>query len=173
MAHTTLLNFPANAMFGDNDAQLVAGDNPAVHDVFEGRPCLALDDTDEAAALTPEVAMPGQYAGGTLKATIHFFTASDNTNDLAMDVFVEAKTPHSDTLDMKSATGWDSANSGTVSVSGSTAGDPLTLTITLTNKDSVAASDLVRFGFRRDCDSGNDDISGDVYVAALEIWEDT
>jgi len=33
MAHVTLITFPASAMFGDNDAQLVAGDAAAVHDV--------------------------------------------------------------------------------------------------------------------------------------------
>lgn len=173
MAHVTLLNFSANAMIGDSNAQLVGGDAPATLDEFLDRPVLAFGDTDEEAALTLETKMPGQYAAGTLKATIDFFTASDNTNDLAMDVFVEAKTPGSDTLDMETASSWDSANSGTVSVNGTTAGDPLSLTITLANKDSVAASDLVRFGIRRDCDSANDDIIGDVYVTNLEIWEDT
>ena len=173
MAHVTLLELAANAFIGDNDAQLVGGDAAAVPVNHKGRPAFAFDDTDEAAIVSAEVTMPGQYAAGTLKATIHFATASDSTNDLAIDAYVEAKTPDTDTLDMEAATGWDSANSGTVSVSGSTAGDPRILTITLTNKDSVAASDLVRFGFRRDCDSGDDDISGDVLIYAVEIWEDT
>lgn len=174
MAHVTLLPFPAPGLIGDTSAQLVAGDAPAPPDVpAKDRPAVSFDDTDEEAAVTAEMPMPGQYGATTLKATIHFYTASDVTNDLAMDVFVEAKTPNVDTLDMEAAASWDTANSGTVSVSGTTAGDPLTLTITLANKDSVAAGDLVRFGIRRDCDSANDDIVGDVYVTALEIWEDT
>ena len=173
MAHTSLLIFPANALVGDRDAQLVAGDLGATHSVFNGRPVMKFNDTNEQAALSPEAVMPGQYAGGVLTIDIHFFTTSDNTNDLAMDAYVEAKTPGTDTLDMNTADSWDTANSGTISVSGSTAGDPLTLSITLTNKDSVAAGDLVRFGIRRDTDSGDDDISGDVSVTSIEIWETT
>jgi hypothetical protein len=172
MAHNTMLIFPASSMIGDNDAQLVTGDVGAPHSSHLGRPVLSFDDTEEEAAVTPEMHMPGSYGGGTLKATVHFYMASDNTNDVAIDVFVEAKTPDTDTLDMETASSWDSANSGTVSLSGSTAGDPLSMTITLTNKDSLAANDLVRFGVRRDTDSANDDASGDLYLAALEIWED-
>lgn len=174
MAHVTLFNFPASAMFGDNDAQLVAGDVAAAHEVpAVGRPCLAYDDTEEEAALTAEHTMPGQYAGGTLKATIEVYMKSDATNDIAFDVFVEAKTPGTDTLDLEAAASWDIANSGTITVGSTTAGDPLTMTITLTNKDSVAALDLVRFGLRRDTDSADDDASGDACVTNLEIWEDT
>lgn len=173
MAHNTILEFSASGMFGDSDAQLVTGDAIAVHDIFKGRPVLSFDDTDEEAALTPEVPMPGQYAGGTLKADIHFFMETDNINDIALDVFVEAKTPNSDNLDLKTAISWDIANSGTQSLAGSTAGDPRLLTITLTNKDNVVAGDLVRFGVRRDCDSANDDASGDLYIAGIDVWEDT
>lgn len=173
MAHVTLLELPANAFTGDQDAQLVAGDKAALPVSHKGRAAWSFDDTDEAAIVSFEATMPGQYAAGTLKADIHFATASDATNDLAVDAYVEAKTPDTDTLDMETATSWDTANSGTVSVAATTAGDPLKLTITLTNKDSVAAGDLVRFGFRRDCDSANDDITGDVFIYSVEIWEET
>ena len=74
---------------------------------------------------------------------------------------------------MNSATRWDTANTGTVSVSGSTAGDPLTLAITLTNKDSVAASDVFRIGIRRDTDSGDDDAVGNLYITNIDVWEST
>ena len=122
--------------------------------------------------MTPEVDMPSQYTGSGLKAVVHFFMASDATNDIALDVFVEAKTPNADTLDMETADSWDSANSGTKSVGGTTAGDPLTLEITLTNADSVAVGDLVRFGVRRDTDSGDDDASGDLFITCIEIEDD-
>lgn len=172
MAHVTLLTIPASAFVPDQNAQLVAGDVGAVFTSHIGRPVLAFDDTAEAAAVSPEYAMPGQYAAGTLKATIMLYMASDTANDVAFDLFIEAITPL-DTLDLEAASGWDSANSGTVSLSGTTAGDLVALTITLTNKDSVAAADLVRFGVRRDTDSANDDASGDAFIASIEIWEDT
>lgn len=173
MAHTSLFPLPASAFIGDNDAQLVAGDVAAAAKNHKGRPAMAFDDTEEEAMVSPEYVMPGQYAGGTLTADILFGMASDNTNDVALDVFVEAKTPNTDTLDMEAATSWDAANSGTVSLSGSTASDPLKLSITLTNKDSVAAGDLVRFGIRRDTDSVNDDASGDLFIYSVDIWETT
>ena len=173
MAHKTLLAFPGSSLCGDNDAQLVGGDAAALHTVHLGRPVLAFDDTDEAAAVTPEMTMPGQYAGGTLKADVLYYMASDATNDVALDIYVEAKTPDADTLDLETAASWDTANSGTESVGGTTAGDPRVMTVTLANKDSVAAGDLVRFGIRRDCDSANDDAGGDLYVASIEVWEDT
>jgi len=168
----TLLNFPASAMFGDDDAQLVAGDVIAPHDEHKGRSVLSFDSADEEAALTPEVTMPTQYTGTGLKAIVYFYMASDNTNDVAIDVFVEAITPNADTLDLEAATSWASANSGTKSVGSTTVGDLLSLSITLTNADSVAVGDLVRFGVRRDTDSGNDDADGDMFIVALEIADD-
>ena len=167
----TLFNLPASIWFGDTDAQLVAGDAPAPHDVKVGRIVLAFDDTVEEAALTPEMQMPTEYGGGTLNATVHFFMASDTTNDVAIDVFVEAFTPNVDGVDLETASNWDTVNAGTKSVGGTDAGDPLDLDITLTNKDSVAADDLVRFGIRRDTDSANDDAVGDMFITTVTIWE--
>jgi hypothetical protein len=173
MAETTLLVLSAPCWTGDADAQLVGGDGDAVPVRHKGRMAWAFDDTAEEAIVSAEVEMPAGYAGtGTLKARIHFAMESDATNDIALDVFVEAKTPNTDTLDMESATSWDSANSATVSVGGTTAGDPLTLTVTLTNDDGVAAGDLVRFGIRRDCDSGDDDASDDLFIYSVTIFED-
>lgn len=173
MAHTTLLSLPASAFVGDNDAQLVGGDAAATPANHKGRPVMAFDDTDEEAMLSPELVVPGQYAGGVLTADLHFAMASNNADDIALDVYVEAKTPNTDTLDMEAATSWDTVNSATVSLGGSTVGDPLMLSITLTNKDSVAAGDLVRFGIRRDTDSGDDDASGDLFIYSVDIWETT
>ena len=173
MARNFELTLPSWAFLPDDSAELVAGDAACGADSFMGRPVLSFDDTDEEAALSTPFEMPSGYTGsGTLKATCHFFMASDATNDIALDIFVEAITPNSDTLDMEAADSWDTANSGTVSLSGSTAGDLLTLTITLTNKDSVAAGDLMRLGVRRDCDSANDDATGDLYLLGIVLFEE-
>lgn len=173
MARNFTLPLPASAFIGDNDAQLVAGDAAAAPVNHLGRPAYAFDDTDEEAITSVEFEMPAEYTGsGTLKAEIFFAMASDTTNDIAIDVFVEAKTAGTDTLDMEAASSWDTANSGTASVSGTTAGDPLSLTISLTNKDSVAAGDVVRIGLRRDCDSANDDATGDMFIYSVSIYEE-
>jgi len=173
MAHVSLLPLSAAMFVPDQDAQLVAADLAALQVNHIGRPALAFDDTDEMAATSHEFPMPGQYAAGTLKATLYVYSATDNTNDTAFDVFVEAVTPNADTLDMETAEDWDTANSGTISLAGSTAGDLLTIVITLANKDGVVVGDLVRFGVRRDTDSGNDDVVGDMFLFAVDIWEDT
>lgn len=174
MARNFEFSLPPTSFIGDNDAQLVSGDAAAAFASHLGRPVLAFDDTDEEAATSVAFGWPDAYTGtGTLKATVHFYMASDATNDVAVDVFVEAITPNSDTLDLEAASGWDSANSGTKSLSGTTAGDAQSVTITLTNKDSVASGDQVRIGIRRDCDSANDDATGDMYIAAVEIFEET
>ena len=176
MAHVTLMNFPASALIGDNDAQLDAGDIGSPHASFKGRPVLSFDPTAEEAALTPEVSMPGQYAGSTLMATLKCFAAAagDGAKTIDFEVYVEAYTPGTDTNDLSSATGWDSANEVTGgTVVPTNAGAPFDIDIILTNKDSVAVSDLVRLGLRRDTDDTDDDFADDVHVAALEIWEST
>jgi len=173
MAHVSLLPLSAAMFVPDQNTQLVGGDLAALQVNHIGRPALAFDDTDEMAATSHEFPMPGQYAGGTLKATLYVYAAGDNTNDTCFDVFVEAVTPNADTLDMETADSWDTANPGTISLAGSTVGDLLTIVITLANKDSVEAGDLVRYGVRRDTDSADDDVVGDMFFSAMDTWEDT
>ena len=174
ISHQTLLNISSAEMAGDSDAQLVAGDIGSTSYTHKGRVTWSFDATTEQAAITRTFAMPqgiNGYGGGTLHATLYLYMASDNTNDIAMDVFVEAVTPNADTLDMEAATSWGAANTGTVSLAGTTAGDLIALDVTLTNDDGVEAGDLVRFGIRRDCDSADDDASGDIFLVTMEIWE--
>ncbi len=167
----TLLIFSAKAMHGDIDQQLVTNDGAAGLEMpAVGRPAWAFDDTDEEAIITAEVEMPSQYTGSGLTAKLHLYTKTA-TDDARFDVFVEAKTPNSDTTpDMEAAASWDSANSATDT--GGTAGYPLVLSITLTNADSVAAGDSVRFGVRRDCDHADDDTNGDWMLTGLTIEDD-
>jgi hypothetical protein len=167
----TLLSLAASSFIGDQDAQLVVGDVAVPHASHLGRPCLAFDDTAEEAAVSVEFEMPSQYTGSGLTATVHFAMASDATNDVAIDIFVEAKT-WNDNLDMEAASSWATVNAGTKSVGSTTAGDPLSLDITLTNADSVAAGDLVRIGVRRDTDSASDDAVGDMFVYSLTLEDD-
>jgi hypothetical protein len=169
----TIFSLPAAIFVGDNDAQLVAGDNFATFSFIKNRTVLAFDaGTDEEAATSLELPCPSHYSGGGLKAICHFFMASDATNDIELGIYVEAKTPGVDTpLNMNTTASFDSANTATMSLSTSTAGDPLKLEVTLTNRDSIAVGDLCRFGVRRNTQSANDDAAGDLYLAAIEIQE--
>ena len=85
-------------------------------------------------------------------------------------VNVEAITP-GDTLNVTTTGSFDSSNTGTTDLSGSTAGDLLAQTVTLTNKDSVAAGDQVRLAFMRSVAA--DSVSDDLYVYLIELFEET
>ena len=133
----------------------------------------AFDDTNEEAVLSKQLVMPSQYTGSGLKAIVHgFFKTETVTAETAtLDVHIEAVTPNSDTLDMETAKSWAALNQGDV-VPGGTAGDPVSLSITLTNADSIAVGDSFRLGIRRDTDDGDDTATGDFCITAVEIADD-
>lgn len=170
MADVSILGLAANNFIGDTNAQLVAGDLPALPGVANNAGSHKFAHDNAMAIVSKRYIMPTQFLGGSLKAKIVFHTETDNTNDLELQVFVEAITP-TDTINLNNTVSWGAANSGTVSVSGSTAGDPLTLVISLTNTDGIQPEDLVRFGIRRNIASADDDILGYVHVDAVEILE--
>ncbi len=167
----TLLILPAQLWIGDEDAQLEAGDAPANLERFIGRLGYTFDaGATEEAIISPELIMPTQYTGSGLVAIVHFAMVSATTNTIDLDVFVEAKTPDTDTLDMNDTSSWATVNTANMTVAG-TAGNPSDLSITLTNADSVAVGDLVRFGLRRDTD-GTDTATGDLIFFCMEIADD-
>lgn len=167
----TLLIIPASYWIGDVNAQLDAGDMAAVMEKFNGRIGFTFDATNEEAILTPELVMPTPYTGSGLVAIVHAASKTATGSNFRWDVFVEAKTPDVDTLDMETAASWATANSGSMVVA-ATAGNPMDLSITLTNADSVAVGDLVRFGLRRDTDHADDAAAGDAIFFSMEIADD-
>jgi len=174
MAHVSLVSLSAAEFVGDMDQQLEAGDGYAPHVTHLGRPALAFDTTAEEAATSASFVMPSIFAGGTLMATVYVYSATASSGGCVFDVCVEAVVPSTDTLDLEAADGFDAVNSsGDIDLAGTTAGDLISADVTLTNKDLVAVGDLVRIGVRRDCNHGNDDAAGDIYLAAVEIWEST
>lgn len=163
-----LLNYDASAFVGDS-VPVTAGDLAAYFDVLQGRLVLVFPDgADEYAAVTRAVAMPQQYAAGALTALIGYISGA-TTGDIVWEVYVEAVTD-GDATDLDSTTSFDTVNTATVTVPG-TAGHLDVASITLTNKDSVAAGDLVRFLLRRDSDAAGDTAAADARVMWLEIRE--
>jgi hypothetical protein len=179
MAHKSLLTIDAASFIGDDNGIFHSQDLPVLLKSFETRWFMAFDDTDEMAGISREFVMPqgeGGYSGAsgsTLKVDLHL-SGNDISggNGTKLEVYIEAKTPNTDTLDMESASSFASANAATFVQSG-TAGDPEKLTVTLSNDDGVQAGDLVRIGIRRNAAHGDDDAAGDVHVTAVELWEDT
>ena len=90
-----------------------------------------------------------------------------STNSTYWEVAVEAITP-GDSVDLDSTTSFDSVNTGNVAMP-STQGYQTSVTITLTNGDSVAAGDYVRISVARDADNASDNFAADAYVSVVEL----
>lgn len=141
--------------------------------VVQNRPYLAFDAAAQESSRSPAIQMPAAYTGsGTLKADIHYMMQSATSGTVNFEASVEAVTP-GDATDLDSGESFDSVNSGSQTVPG-TAGYLGVMTITLTNKDSVAAGDYVRLKVDRDGDdAGSDDTAtGDAYVLLVVLREE-
>lgn len=143
---------------------------PPDRGVVQGREYLAYDESAEEHAWSKHFAMPAAYTGsGTLKLDVDFIMASATSGSVAWQVYVEAVTP-GDAEDVLTTTNNDgSSNDETTGVPG-TAGHLGRSTITLTNKDSVAAGDLMRVLLLRRAPL--DDASGDCRVLNVTLREE-
>ena len=104
--------------------------------------------------------MPDTYSG-TLYATLIWSMDTATANNVTWEVSVMANAD-GETIETDS---FDTVNSSTVAVPG-TAGHQKTTTITLTNKDSVAASEMVMIRVKRNDNSA----AGDAELLGLRIW---
>jgi len=141
------------------------------HNVTYPRASLAFDDTTGEVATTSPIAMPDEYTGtGTLKARLLFYSDTAAIGTAAWSVECEAVTA-GDTLDLAVSAELDStANTGSTALSG-VAGDLTATTIQLDNKDSVESGDLFRLVVSRDTSS--DSVSEDLFLTAVELYEET
>ena len=129
------------------------------------------DDTTQEGITCHSFIFPDEYTGtGTLKLEINF-SAAGSTGTAAWAANVEALTP-GDTLNLTTQEDFDAAaNSNTAALSGTTAGDLISTTVTLSNKDNVASGDQVRLAIQRLVTS--DDASGDLTLWAVSLYEET
>jgi hypothetical protein len=126
---------------------------------------LAFDATTDENAFVQDVAPQGLT--GALSAVIYYRAASATTGSFRWQVAVEMPGAAEDT---DNASFFDTANSNGATVPG-TAGYRGTVTVTLTNADSLAAGSLFRLRVTRDADgtSGTDDATGDAQILAVEL----
>lgn len=120
--------------------------------------------TDEQEGIFTFPELPSSYQGGTLVVEL-VAIASVTTGTAGFTVAVEAVTP-GDSVDLDSATSFDTSNAGTGSIP-ATAGNPFTITVTLTNKDSAAAGDHLRLKVVRDDSAG-----GTIQLLGGKLYED-
>lgn len=140
--------------------------NFAALTALNARPVLAYDkDTDESAMWT---FVAPQGLSGALSAIIHLVAPTGSATATYWEASIEAITPG----DSLSLAGDDFAtvNTGNVTMPGTT-GYQTSLTIALTNADSIAAGDYVRFKLTRDANNASDAYGYDAYVTLVEIRE--
>lgn len=165
MANNFELNLPAGAWVLPSTAYPNRG-------VVQNREYLSFDDTTVEGARSRPFAMPAAYTGsGTLKCDIYYIMASATADKVDWEVSVEAVTP-ADATDLDAGESFDTANAADGTVP-STAGYLGKITVTLTNKDSVAAGDMVRLKLERDADDGsNDTATGDARFLFARLYEE-
>lgn len=146
------------------DAEYPATNFPQLT-ISNRRPVLAFDaSTDETCYFT----FPApQGLTGTITVVVYYTMASATTGAVYFQAAFEAVTA-ADALNLASATSFDTANSGNGTVPG-TAGYMQTISITMTNNDSIAAGDYVRLSLNRDADNASDTATGDANVLLVEI----
>ena len=166
MANNFEINF-------DPDCFIPPSTNSPDRGVAQNRTYLAFNA--EAATnencFTPAFRMPTAYTGtGTLKLAIGYFAASATSGDVKWDVAVEAVTD-ADAVDLDTASSFDTENTATVTVP-ATQGYLDVATITLTNKDSVAAGDMVRLQIICDSEDAATTTTGDVCLLYATLYEE-
>ena len=166
MANNFEINF-------DPDCFIPPSSNSPDRGVAQNRTYLAFNA--EAATnencFTPAFRMPTAYTGaGTLKLAIGYFAASATSGDVKWDVAVEAVTD-ADAVDLDTASSFDTENTVTVTVP-ATQGYLDVATVTLTNKDSVAAGDMVRLQIICDSADAATTTTGDVCLLYATLYEE-
>ena len=127
------------------------------------RPVLSFDQSTNETCYWTGIVPQGWT--GTITAYIYYIAAV-NSGDVDIDVAVESVTD-ADTVDLDAGTSFDTVNSTDETTVPGTAGYLDVITVTLTNNDSSAAGDYIRFSLARD--ATNDSAAGDMHVLAMEV----
>lgn len=132
------------------------------------RPYLTFDSgTDELVLWT--FRMPENYASAPALKIVWSGSSSTTTSHT---VFwrgeVMAMTADTDSVAID-ADSFDTINTVSDDILGTTAKRPQTVSLTLTNADSVAAGDYVALRFGRDADNASDDLPEDAWLWAVSL----
>lgn len=144
--------------------------NPATWAVITGTSpdtwVVAFDGSADQTIIFPFV-MPDGYASGTLTLLLQLAMATDTSGDVDIDVSVEARDVAAN--DPVNADSFDTVNSQDNNSVPGTALLGFEVSVTLTNKDSVAAGDRVRIKVTRD--GTNDAANGLMYLLSAVLKE--
>ncbi len=130
---------------------------------------LGFDDTANQSVTWVIPQVPDCLTGGTLKLDVLGSMASATSGDIDVDVEVEAITP-ADAVNLSAASSFDTVNSTDNTVVPATADRLFTVTVTLTNDDSVVAGDMLRIKVTRD--AAADTATGDWRLIGATLYEE-
>jgi hypothetical protein len=145
------------------NAELPSSNFPALQQDAQHRPYLAFDASVAETCYWTFIAPQGLT--GTKTAIIHYRAASATTGTYQPDVALEAITP-GDAVDTDAASSFATANTPTADTVPGTAGYEKTVSVTLTNDDSIAPGDYARLSLSRNM---ADTAAGDIHVFAVEL----
>jgi hypothetical protein len=130
------------------------------------RPVLGYDATTNEKAYWSFIAPAGLT--GTITLVLHLLAASAVSGNIIMQSGIEAITPSDASPTPQSASSFDTVNaSAATAVPGTLI--MFSISITMTNADSIAAGDLVRLYIERNAASASDTAAGDIYLVAAEF----
>jgi hypothetical protein len=139
---------------------------PALSSLQVGRPILLFDASTEETALWTVIAPQG--LSGALTAIVHYICMNAVTGTAAWNVQVEAVSD-GDSQGLEYSTSFDTEQTaGTGTVPG-TQGYIDTISVSISNDDSLAVADYLRFGVFRDVSA--DSVANDLALLAVEIRE--
>lgn len=159
-----ILGTPLNAEFVSSVAF------PELKKDAAGRFVLAFDASADETAYWTFIAPAGLT--GTLTLILHLKMDSATANAVGFQAAVEAVTA-ADATDLDAGTSFDTVNNSTSTTVPATAGYIFEISITLTNKDSIAVGDYARISINRDADGSaiTDSATGDCHLLAWEIQD--
>lgn len=132
------------------------------------RPVLGYDAATDETAYWTDIAPQG--ITGTITLVITYAMVSATSGTVGFQAQIEAITD-GDTTDTDATTSFDTVNNSASTTVPATAGHIDQISITMTNKDSIAAADYFRLSLNRDADGSaiTDSATGDAYVLAVEL----
>lgn len=157
---TILLPIPAVAADPTNP--------PGILWTTANRPYYAFNQsTDELVLWT--FRLPENYASApVLKVVWSGATSTTVTDTVFWRAEVMAMTADTDSVSIITDS-FDTPNTASDDILGTTGARPQTVDLTLTNNDSMAAGDYVALRFGRDADNASDDLAEDAYLWALTL----
>lgn len=130
-------------------------------------PVLAFDATTQETCMWSSICPQG-YVGTTVTAIASCIMASATSGSVVFGSSVEAVTP-GDALNLSTTDSFDTVYNSIYTLVPSTAGYMFSVSMVLTNKDSMAIADRYRLRLQRIAASAGDTATGDCQVLTVEL----